>query len=169
MECVRGTLVAAALLWLCGCANVIDSPENREQDARLASADSTVAAVIITDMPAESIQQDPFRLDSVSISGDTLLLRLSYSGGCQPHAFQLYMTPSAFLESFPVQADLFVRHQGHGDACEAYLSRELGFDLRPIAELYRRLYGSRGEILLNVFDFFEGTPGEHLQVRYLLK
>ena len=69
--------------------------------------------VIITNQPPDSIQLDPFDLEGIHIAGDTITLDITYSGGCKEHGFSLYMSPAAFLESYPVQANLYLLHDGH--------------------------------------------------------
>jgi hypothetical protein len=109
--------------------------------------------IIITDMPPEAIQLDPFSLKGIEIVEDTITLTISYSGGCEKHYFSLFMSPAAFLESYPVQANLYLRHNGNSDACEAEINQTISFNLQPIAALYKSLYGRYDEIVLNVFTF----------------
>jgi hypothetical protein len=118
--------------------------------------------VQISDTPPKEIQLDPFSLQSATVRGDTLTINLQYGGGCAEHDFQLFMSPGAFLESSPVQANLYLRHNAHGDACRALLTRELIFDLTPISHLY----GRPDPILLNIYDYFPDTPGKRIQVIY---
>ena len=63
------------------------------------------------------------------------------------------MSPVAFLESYPVQANLYLRHNSNGDACEALINDDLTFNLRPIAELHKTVYGKYDEIVLNVYEY----------------
>ena len=63
------------------------------------------------------------------------------------------MSPAAFLESHPVQANLYLRHNSNGDLCEALINENVSFNLRPIAELYKSLYGQYDEIIINVFEY----------------
>ncbi len=120
----------------------------------------------ISDLPPDSIQLDQFDLNSVVVAGNEISLNLSYSGGCEEHEFELFMSPAAFMESNPVQANLFLRHNGKDDACDAYITTEVSFDLSPLAELYQQFYGRKDEIILNVFDYFQGQPGHHITARY---
>jgi hypothetical protein len=114
---------------------------------------SNQPSVIITDAPPESIPLDPFGLEGIAIVEDTITLNVTYSGGCKEHCFSLYMSPASFLESSPVQANLYLRHNSNGDACEAFINKTISFDLRPIAELYKSLYGIYDEIAINVFEY----------------
>jgi hypothetical protein len=61
------------------------------------------------------------------------------------------MSPAAFLESYPVQANLYLRHNGNSDACDAAINETISLNLQPIAELYTSLYGRYDEKVLNVF------------------
>ena len=58
-------------------------------------------------------------------------------------------------------------HEDNGDACKAIVSETLRFDLTPVLDLHRELFGRDDEIILNVYGFFEGEPGEKVEVRYV--
>jgi hypothetical protein len=113
-------------------------------------------SVIITDEHPDSIQLRPFDLQNVSIDGDTISIGLQYGGGCRDHEFSLYMSPAAFAESTPVRASLYLWHEDNEDPCDALLSQEVLFDLRPIAELFRQQYGGYDEILIAVSNYSVG-------------
>lgn len=113
-----------------------------------------VPEVEIADLPIDSILFDPYSIDTLQLDGDILTLTAGYSGGCADHDFVLCMSPAAFLESYPVQANLYLRHDSHGDMCEALISEVLEFDLRPVASLFQYYYpGSEGMVYLNVHAF----------------
>lgn len=123
-------------------------------------------AVIIIDAPPDSLQLDNFTLHGIAINGDKLVLDISHGGGCKQHAYALFMSPPAFLKSFPAQADLYLQHNGNGDFCEALLRPQLGFDLRPVAELYQKLYQRRDPIQINVYGYSRSQPGEKRSAIY---
>jgi len=75
---------------------------------------------------------DPFSMDSAYISGDILLIRVRYSGGCQVHDFHLWKLPENALDPPPVE--LALSHKAHRDVCEAYITRWLAFSLVPIRQ-----------------------------------
>lgn len=122
--------------------------------------------VIVTDDPPNWFLNDPYQLDSMSIDGDVVNLSISYSGGCQVHDFELLMTPSAFFESHPRQANLYLRHDDHDDPCDAFLSGVLSFDLRSIAHLYELAYGGLEPIIVNVHNLSGTPPYEKLNSTY---
>lgn len=109
--------------------------------------------VIITDKSPDAVQLDPFNLEGMEIVGNTITLSISYSGGCEEHCFSLYMSPATFFESYPAQANLYLRHDSNGDACEALISEDISFNLHPVAVLYQKIYGQFDEIVINVFEY----------------
>lgn len=81
---------------------------------------------------------------------DTLVVAVGHSGGCETHSYSLCYQP-AFGESDPVQADLVLIHDANGDACEAYLTTELRFDMSPLAAAHQDTYpGAAGLIRTNL-------------------
>jgi hypothetical protein len=111
------------------------------------------------------LQRDPFILNGASMEGDELTIDVGYSGGCRDHGFKLYMQP-VFAESNPVRANLYLSHNGNGDACEALISESLAFDVRKIAELYHDQYGGYDDIILDIFGYFTDQPGEGIEILY---
>jgi hypothetical protein len=122
--------------------------------------------VIITNAPPDSIMLHSFDLMGLDISGDTLAIRVAFGGGCRRHYFWLYMSPAAFLESEPVQANLYLRHFDNDDMCDAWISDTLKFDLSPVRELYQQMYSQHGSIRLNLYEYFIGQPGEYIDIIY---
>jgi len=68
--------------------------------------DSVDGEVITTDQNPISFQVDPFQLNSISVDGNVIHVNVTYGGGCKNHYFQLFMSPAAFGESNPAQANL---------------------------------------------------------------
>ena len=91
------------------------------------------------------------------ITGDTLAVTVSYSGGCQVHRFTLVASDS-FLESDPVQLEVTLAHNANGDPCRAWLTEDRLFSLVPVKERFQSQYqdSGRGVLLL------EDAPGELL-------
>ncbi|MCB1100659.1 MAG: hypothetical protein KDN22_34170 [Verrucomicrobiae bacterium] len=125
------------------------------------------SVVVLEDAAPESLQLDPFKLREVRVEGQTLLADVSYSGGCADHGFQLYISPATFEESSPVQASLWLQHEDNDDPCDAIVSDTIHFDLAPVLDLHRELYGRDDEIILHVYGFFDGEPDGEVVVRYV--
>lgn len=120
--------------------------------------DTTDGVVQITDWAPAEIQKDYWDLMGLGIDGDQLVIAAGYSG-CQPdHGFDLYMSPAAFLESMPAQANIYLRHDQQGELCERYMTRSLRFDLLPMAQYYEVLYGQLDCMLLNLYHYNPDGP-----------
>jgi hypothetical protein len=78
----------------------------------------------------DKLKMDSFRMDSAYVDRDTLRLKVSFSGGCREHTFNLWKLPPNAL--VPPQMELLLDHDAHGDNCKAWLTRWLAFSLRPI-------------------------------------
>jgi len=85
---------------------------------------------ILQDTRWNKLKMDPFRMDSVLVDGDTLRLKVSYSGGCREHTFNLWKLPPNAL--VPPTPELLLDHNANEDMCEAWLTRWLAFSLKPI-------------------------------------
>lgn len=81
------------------------------------------------------------------IDGSTLRIDVSFSGGCAPHDFGA-IAPAAFMESLPVGLPVYLRHQAHGDPCEAIMRRSLAFEIRPAVQLHLKQYHAAGPFVL---------------------
>ena len=100
---------------------------------------------------------DRFQLSAASISGDTLAVTVSYSGGCENHQVTLVASTS-FLESDPVQLEVALAHNANGDLCRGWLTEDHYFSLVPIKELFQSQYQDSGRIVL----LLEDAPDELL-------
>ncbi|MCK4550035.1 MAG: hypothetical protein KAU49_07685 [Candidatus Krumholzibacteria bacterium] len=98
-----------------------------------------------------------------AIDGIVLEIYVNYGGGCGDHEFMLLGKPN-FMESYPVQIDLYVHHRNIDDYCDAIVSDTLCLDVRRVAELYEGIYQSCDDILINVLDCNLNDPEEKFQV-----
>ncbi|WP_420438452.1 hypothetical protein [Candidatus Palauibacter sp.] len=83
---------------------------------------------------------DPYVVNSAAIDGHELTLEVSYGGGCERHDFTLVIS-STFLESDPVQLRAALAHEANGDACEAWITESIDFDLALVRTRYQEFYG----------------------------
>ncbi len=114
----------------------------------------------VTYQPADFLQNESFQLDTAWIEDYTLHVDVHYSGGCKDHEWVMSMSPATFMESYPVQANLFLSHEDYNDACDAWIGEYLTFDLRPVEHLYMLNYADGGPLYLNLYHYFQGEPGE---------
>lgn len=111
------------------------------------------------------LQRDQVTVRNGRIHEDILTLTVSYGGGCGEHRFKLFMQP-AFMKSYPAQANLFLQHTNLGDYCEALISEDVSFDIRPIAELYKDMFRKYDEIILHAYGFFSDVPDNKITISY---
>jgi len=79
----------------------------------------------------DGLKHDAFDINGMRIHGDTLLVDVAFSGGCDQHEFTM-STNKQWLKSMPPQILLELTHDGHGDACREMFMGTLRFDLKTI-------------------------------------
>ncbi len=119
--------------------------------------------VMFTQGDPTAMCRDELAILGGSIDGIILKVYVNYGGGCGDHDFILLGRPN-FMESYPVQIDLYVHHSNIDDYCDAIVSDTLCFDVRRVAELYEGVYQSCDDILINVLDCNLNDPDEKFQV-----
>ena len=122
-----------------------------------APAASQVGRVVVAGADA-TLGNDDYVLNSATITGDTLVVSVSYGGGCETHVFTLVITAS-FVESAPVRLPAVLRHDANGDPCEAWLTESYAFDLALVRARYQAVYGpGTGRVALQL----DGVPEDGL-------
>lgn len=153
---MKHALLLLPLLWACG-----DHDDDSAEDSTVTddsgtddsgTDDSGASSSIPDNLSAcDATAGDAVDVNAVSINGDTLTVSVAYSGGCADHDFALCWPDQSFMESEPVQAQLYVWHDGNGDACEAYPSEDVDFDLSDLRDNWRSAYQSQsGTITVHV-------------------
>ncbi|MEE2786750.1 MAG: hypothetical protein VX589_05375 [Myxococcota bacterium] len=100
-----------------------------------------------TDLPV-----DVFSIETAEVDGDVLRVRVSASGGCEPHVFSGCRRP--VIPEEPTQFRITLGHDANGDACEGLIMEDLAFDLRPLQAIYLMLIGQRDrQISLFITDY----------------
>lgn len=87
---------------------------------------------------------DAFDIQEMKVKGDSLIVVVSYGGGCQTHEFSL-KTNGAYMKSLPVQLNLTLEHKANNDMCRAYLTQRIAFDLNQI----RYKTGNEVKLIIN--------------------
>lgn len=103
----------------------------------------TVPIVVDFDTNPSSWPGDPFQIQTAGISGHALQLQLSYGGGCRTHDVKA-VAWGGWMESSPVRVHLFLSHEDFDDPCDAWITRDLSFDLTPLKVAYQAAYGVAG-------------------------
>ncbi len=145
----RMLMLALCLAWVaCGNDPVADTPLPDRPDG-----DVGTGRVVFPSGGLDSAAQwgaDDYELHAAGVTGGTLAVTLSYSGGCRTHRFTL-VAAEGFMESDPVQLALTIAHDADGDACEAWITEEYRFLLDPIKARYRAAYRTEsGTVVLGL-------------------
>jgi hypothetical protein len=124
-----------------------------------ASKDTSETRAAIALLPivvsTESAGNDPFEIGKMRISGDTLFMDVTYSGGCKEHAFS-GRNDGNIMKSLPPQMNVTIDHQANGDGCRSLISKTLAFDLTNCRS------GKTGSIVLIV----NGDRGNKITYTY---
>lgn len=132
-------LLISSLLLIAGCDHL--------QPIKPAPPGDVVPIILVDDLRPGDWPRDPAHIEKAEVFGDVLSLRVSYSGGCREHGFQL-IASRQFMESYPLQVSTHLAHDAHGDACEALIVEDLLFDLTPLKKFYQDAYRSPSGTLL---------------------
>lgn len=100
----------------------------------------TLPMVVDFDTRPNRWPSDHMVLEEAAISGDYLEVRVSYGGGCRTHDIQA-VAWGGWMESFPVQVKVFLSHDDRNDPCDAWITRDIRFDLVPLKRAYEESYG----------------------------
>lgn len=80
------------------------------------------------------VPDDPIHLAAMSVEGNTLRVRVSYGGGCEAHEFAACWDGTV-QDSNPGRLFLSLHHDGNGDACDAFITRDVLIDLSELSEI----------------------------------
>lgn len=152
-------------------ADLIDLSQNPGDETLLVEAMPFEVAegfdgpLAIRKISIDSVYLAEFYLDSASVAGDTLTIKTNYGGGCSEHYFMLIMRSKSMTRGNPAIVDLYLRHYGNTDFCQALVHRQLKFDLSPLKAEFQSMQASSGSIIINVLGY-RGRYLENKQVFY---
>ncbi|KOH42535.1 hypothetical protein [Sunxiuqinia dokdonensis] len=83
---------------------------------------------------ADSLMNDPVKINTVKVEGDLLIVNLSYGGGCKVHTIDLARV-HPWCGTPPLPPPSFeIRHNANNDFCEAWFTETLQFDISRLRE-----------------------------------
>ncbi|MDP2208598.1 MAG: hypothetical protein Q8K98_07465 [Bacteroidota bacterium] len=134
-------ILITSLLW--GCKNApVSTTGNTQTDNQI---------ILFHNSPGPDFRNDHVLIDSARISGDTLILVVSYSGGCREHEFKLFGSYS-IIKTNPPQAEIYLSHNSNADMCEAWITENVKFDLSPLKNYYLQTFDNTGPLLLRIYE-----------------
>lgn len=84
---------------------------------------------------------DPYKLNEISVTGDSIIINWSYSGGCRDHELNL-IAKDFFGDSSTPKATLLLSHNSNLDPCERYITENYTFNLLPLKYEFIKLFGT---------------------------
>lgn len=81
----------------------------------------------------EDLTNDYYVINQVSFQDKLLNLNISHSGGCEQHHYDLYVDPM-ICGTPPIFYSIRMIHQANDDPCEAWITKDLCFDLDLLYE-----------------------------------
>jgi hypothetical protein len=131
----------------CGNRKKKKMEKNQVENLNLHKTDNgTIVNVSLVDI-TEKIPSDPFTLIDVHIDDMNMMhLTVEYSGGCEPHEFQIIGSKS-ILKSMPPQRPIMIVHKANGDACRQIVREQILVNISDFA--YTKETGSEIILLLD--------------------
>ncbi|MHA2294267.1 MAG: hypothetical protein ACXACK_19065 [Candidatus Hodarchaeales archaeon] len=128
-----GIVLVVSLPSILGLGLIAANQLNLESDYQL------VQPVLIDKSAFETSPRDSVEFLRVELEDDLLTIKFSYGGGQMAHDFEL-IGSGEYMESFPIQTTLVLSHDSHGDLAKSLITKELIFDLKPLAEDFFSIY-----------------------------
>lgn len=139
-------ILPLVVLLICGSV-FADRPNAAEEASGLPGFTEVERGTKIKD-----IKSDPFTMTEVTIDGAVMRIKVNYAGGHKDHDFTLYWSGDV-KTSDPPQADLYLKHNAHGDMAEALLMKTLKFNLanmiRPVVITVHTDHGGKDTVTLS--------------------
>jgi hypothetical protein len=126
--------LAAMVLLAVACKSSKENQQTekvRPSDSNQESTNAEELLPITVEIGFQPSGSDPFSLNSVTISGDTLILSVQHSGGCKEHSWYMY-TSGVIIKTYPPKLELYPVHKKNSDMCKALIKRDLKFNLAPL-------------------------------------
>ncbi len=114
--------IAIALAgWSCSSINAMRTPQPLPDHSPMVTIDPSMT----------NKNSAPVTINHAEQVGDLILLDVSYSGGCETHAFDL-ASRGEFTATYPPEVEIVLKHNSNDDRCRALVDDKLYFDLRPL-------------------------------------
>lgn len=141
---MKSTLIFIGICLILGCktkqntqANTIEN--NFEVNETEISNDKYPAINIRASLGDVNTESSHVQILKSKIEGNSLILKIGYSGGCAEHTFE-FIGSEMIAKSLPPIRTVTLVHNSNGESCRAYIERELIIDISELA--YKKESGS---------------------------
>ncbi|MES2765279.1 MAG: META domain-containing protein [Bacteroidota bacterium] len=101
---------------------------------------------------------DPFQISNIKVLDEThIAVTVQYSGGCAEHSFALYADENIMPGNATDFVNMVITHSAHGDMCDAWLTKELVFDVAPLLDRWKAAPHSNDRLALQFSQSNIGT------------
>jgi len=123
---MKPTLLSVLALAAFGCAT---------DESRDSASQGNTSQTLTIERCSAPVTGDSYALGNVSAAGHDLVVAVRTGGGCAEHSFAVCWDGAVF-DTEPGTIELALRHDAHGDSCDALLSWDLRVDLTPVLETF---------------------------------
>lgn len=115
------------------------SRRNITKDSTQTTVSENQSEELIATIGSDSTTSVRTTIHSAILTGNTLILEVSYSGGCGDHTFRL-IGAEMISKSLPPIRGIQLIHHSSGDNCKALITKKLSFNIENLA--YKKEHGS---------------------------
>ncbi len=113
--------------------------------------------MVVEQLDPSDWKTDLLEIGEAVIAADALRLTVTYGGGCEPHTFAFVVSSDLVqrLESDqgpPVETDVLLAHDAHGDQCERLVKDTLVADLTALKQAYQTAFQATSGAVVMIFD-----------------
>ncbi len=137
-------LFLSITLLICSCKT-----QNKEILKRKDTTSKSIVqrkSLLIENSLSNSNSEKGFTINSASIEKDTIIINISYPGGCGKHSFDLIWNGN-LVKTLPVKAPIYIRHISEAESCSDMLNATLYFDLSALKKSNKKVF-----MLLNGYN-----------------
>ena len=117
---IKNILIATVLIFSISCAN--------SKRAKQKAMKEILPVVLTDDFSSYARNNSETKILNAFISDSTLTLKVSYSGGCETHGFEL-IGSNMIQKSYPPIRGIMLIHNSNNDDCRELVEQELRFNV----------------------------------------
>jgi hypothetical protein len=107
-----------------------------------------------SDDEIRDLKRAPHLIKSIQLFENEIQIKISYTGGCKTHDFQLVVGRNS-ISKLTKDINLNLSHNDNDDRCKRIVNEKLAFDLSPLLQL---IYPQ--DLKYDVKLFIDGRPVE---------
>jgi len=141
------------LILFSACSNSSVEPNITNGGGANLLIDENLFNKLSTERLSGKTQYDPVKINSINRVDDSLVINITYSGGCKAHSFD-FVWDGVVLESYPAQIYLLLAHSNNGDQCNDTITETISIDLTL---LFGSEYLDTADYIISIFSLTNQT------------